>query len=320
MEQNIEIRIIDSYLNLSENYWTELGQFYSTILKCSTCEANQHIKLFGYEKMYAVKWYELLAYSKNKLVGFMRVLRNPDSVTEWYTCDLHVLDGYKQQGIATKMYNEAINIILEYDAAERIITSISCSNAPSIVLHEKLGFHNTRKKSVFADFQFEEDETLYEFWLINKYPVKNTETHLKILLPMWIEYIYETGKGGSEAQLKIELQKRISNSMNNDNIYIDLIFSGNNAIGFICYEITDGIKNLIPSGYGYIKDIYIKPTWRKRYIAQQFVLDICKFFKEKECEKVYLTPYVKSIEFWTRQEFSISGLNDPDQMIWIYIK
>jgi ribosomal protein S18 acetylase RimI-like enzyme len=320
MEENIEIKIIDSYLNLSEDYWTELGQFYSSILKCSTYEAIQSIKLFSFEKEFAVKWYELLAYSQEKVVGFMRVLRNPDRVTEWYTGDVHVLVGYKKQGIATKMYSKAIDIILEYEAAERIITSISCRNVPSIALHEKLGFHNTKMKSVFANFLFDEDDTLHERWLMNKYPVKDMEIHHKILLPMWIEYMFEIGEGGSESELMIELQKRINISIKNDYIYFDIIFSGNNAIGFIFYSIDGGIKDLIPPGYGYIMEIYIQPSWRKRYIAHQLALDICKFYKENGCEKVYLTPHEQSTEFWSKQGFTNSGLKDPDNNMCIYIK
>lgn len=83
---NIEFKIADSYLNIGDDYWDELGAFYAeNVWKLAPDECTKRVKLCfsSFEYEFAVKWYEISAMSKGKLVGFMRAMRDPDDDTRW---------------------------------------------------------------------------------------------------------------------------------------------------------------------------------------------------------------------------------------------
>ena len=57
----------------------------------------------------AVKWIALEARNDAGLAGFMHIIRHPDKPYEWYFCDVHTIELYRRQGIATALYKEAMN-------------------------------------------------------------------------------------------------------------------------------------------------------------------------------------------------------------------
>lgn len=69
MDKHFEIKIFDSCKNLPKNNWTE--------------------QIIAYEKAFAVKWYAIFTFDGKEIVGFLRLLRNPDDVCQWYICDVH---------------------------------------------------------------------------------------------------------------------------------------------------------------------------------------------------------------------------------------
>jgi ribosomal protein S18 acetylase RimI-like enzyme len=233
---------------------------------------------------------------------------------------VHTIEKYRRTGVATRMYTAAFNLIKEYYKASSITVSISASNKASICLHNKLGFRNTSKVSVFADFIFEADETMYSIWLSRLHPAKNTTIHLNLLHPMWIEYMHEIGEIASVQELERGLISRICLSEEQEQIFFDIIWSGNNAIGFAFYSIDGGIKNLIPPGYGYIMEFYLIEQWRNRGIASNTIFDICNNLKMLGCPKIYLTSIPQSERFWLNVGFYNCGLIDPDNNLPILIK
>lgn len=74
----------------------------------------------------------------------------------------------------------------------------------------------------------------------------------------------------------IPTQDRINLSENNEHIFFDIIWSGNDAIGFVFYSVDGGTKNVVPSGCGNIMELYLLEQWRKRGIDSGIVADICK--------------------------------------------
>lgn len=301
MNKTYELRVYDSLEYLPSNCWKKES-------------------IVDFEKTFAVKWYIIFAYDGESIIGSLRILRNPDDISNWYICEVHTLEQYRRIGIATKMYTVAFNLIKEYFAASSITVSISASNKASICLHNKLGFRNTSNVSMFADFCFEADETMYSLWLAQCYPAKNTPVHLDLLRPMWINYMNEIEEHDSEEELVNGLQTRIRLSENQEQIFFEIIWSGDTAIGFAFYSVDGGIQNLIPAGYGYIMEFYLLNQWRKRGIGANVVSDICNKLKGLGCPKVYLTTIVQSERFWTNTGFNNSGLIDPDNGLPILIK
>lgn len=300
MDRHIEIKIYDSCCDLPECRWKGM--------------------IVDFEKEFAVKTYAVFAYIQDEMVGFMRVLRNPDNVCEWYTCDVHVSVGYRRQGIAIFMYEKAIEVVSEYYRATNIMASISAMNTASVQLHEKIGFIPSGIKSRFAHNIFEEDETMYYYWLAKLYPAKNVPVHIEKLFPMWKKYMIEIGEADSDIKLLDALKSRINLSEVHDNIFFEIIWSGNNVIGFAFYSIDGGIKDAIPSGYGYIMEFFILPEWRNKYIGSRCVKNICEKLKNRGCPQVYLTSVPASEEFWRKNKFVKSDLIDLDNQLFIWLK
>ena len=300
MNRDIEIKVFDSCNNLPDSVWSEMTR--------------------ELEKEFAVKWYVIFAYSRDEIVGFMRILRNPDNVCQWYIGDVYVCEEARRRGIAKQMYDEAIELINQYHQAADIITSVSAKNKASIALHKKLGFYDSEIKSKFLDFQFEDDETIYHYWLSKYYPAKNVPIHIEMLFPMWKKYMIEIGEEETDDDLLNGLVARINIANSNENVYFDMIWSGNIAIGFAFYSVDGGIKGVIPPGYGYIMELYIEDSWRRRCIGTGGVKHVCERLNKAGCEKVYLTSIPKSECFWTNSVFVKTDLLDPDNLLNILIR
>lgn len=301
MNRQIEIKIYDTWDNLPACRWKET--------------------IVDFEKEFAVKQYAIFAYVENEIVGFMRVLRNPDDVCEWYTCDVHVGDSCRRKGIATLMYKKTIEIVAEYERATKIITSISASNVASIKLHKKIGFIDTGITSSFADYTFEKDETKYCYWLEAKlFPARNVPIHMERLFPMWKAYMIEIGEKYTDEDLRNGLINRLNISQSHENIFFELMWCGNDMVGFVFYAVDGGIRDVIPSECGYIMELFITPQWRRQKIGVRCIRKVVEKLKKKGCPKIYLTSVETSEEFWEKSGFIKSDLIDPDDKKSIYIK
>ena len=162
--EEINIVIHNSLSSLEDNPW------------------RQRTEMLEYEL--AVKWFALTAHKEDKLVGFMHMIRHPERDYEWYCCDVHTIDPYKRQGIATAVYQKASELLLRYDKACRMTASVSSANLPCVKLHEKLGFYNTHEAPCFIDLNFGSDETIYEHYFAQEFPARNLPIHREILSKM----------------------------------------------------------------------------------------------------------------------------------------
>ncbi len=151
-------------------------------------------------------------------------------------------------------------------------------------------------------------------------PAKNVPIHIEMLFPMWKKYMIEIGEEETDDDLLNGLVARINIASSNENVYFDMIWSGNNAIGFAFYSIDGSIKGVIPQGYGYIMEFYIEDSWRRRCMGTSCIKHICEQLKKSGCEKIYLTSIPESEYFWKHCGFVKTDLLDPDNELNIWIK
>lgn len=181
--------ILDSHKKLGAGKRKALKEFFCIVKQLDEEGARQQVEFCEwYEHEYAVKWLEAVAYDGNKVVGYLRCLRNKDICEEWFIGDIHVLGEYRKRHIASKLMKKTINEVMEYGAAERIISSIDKNNYKSIGLHNKLGFFDTMKECHFEPFFFDTNETMYQLDLIQNWPVINMEESIRLLTEVWKEY------------------------------------------------------------------------------------------------------------------------------------
>lgn len=229
---DIEIKVEDSYLNTDAAYWERLGEFYSqNVWNLTPEEAAERVQLCfsSFEYEYAVKWFEISAYSKNRLVGFMRVMRDPENDTRWFFADVHTAKKHRHKGIATQMYEAAIGLVSRYEAAKTITASVSPSNENSVKLHQKMGFVDTGRFPCFADFEFE-DETEYEYLVLNRYPAIDGPVHRRILYRLMKQYM--KSQGMSEGKPSDRVKAMFKEAKENEKVIFDIIWNGNDPAGF----------------------------------------------------------------------------------------
>lgn len=150
--------------------------------------------------------------------------------------------------------------------------------------------------------------------------VRNVPVDIEMLFPMWKKYMIEIGEEESDEDLRNGLVARINIANSNENVYFDMIWSGNNAIGFEFYSVDGGIKGVIPPGYGYIMEFYVEESWRRKRIGTSCVKYICEQLNKSGCEKVYLTSIPESEYFWANSGFVKTNLIDPDNGLNIWIR
>lgn len=157
---NFEIRVDDSLYTLPDNPWKSVTEWF--------------------EYNFAVKWYAVQVYKKSALAGFMHVFRYPDAENKWYFCDVHTMPEYQRKGVATMMYEKALELVSCYDRANTVIASVDPGNGASVALHKKHGFIRTGTKPDFPEMTFAPGEVLFEYCFAFVIPYKQNENDLRI--------------------------------------------------------------------------------------------------------------------------------------------
>lgn len=110
--------------------------------------------------------FTVTAFYGGRLIGKVNFLQNPESLANWYLGDLCVDDEYCRRGIASKMLRKGFERIKRTaNGGEYVYSYIEMDNAPSIVLHKKLGFTDTGEVRPFAELIFGDDETAWVKYL-----------------------------------------------------------------------------------------------------------------------------------------------------------
>lgn len=136
----MRISIVDTHRHMTAKRKEALCDFFREVKGLADDQAMEQVFFCDwYEKEYAVKWFEAIASVDGVIAGYLRCFRNPDVKEEWFIGDVHVRPDFRGRDIATKLYEKTIQTVKEYDAAERIISSVHKDNHKSIGLHKKNG-------------------------------------------------------------------------------------------------------------------------------------------------------------------------------------
>ena len=237
----LKVVIIDSHRNMSKSRREKLAEFFSDVKGMSIEDALQQVEFCEwFEKENAVKWFETMALDGSLIVGYLRCMRNPKDVTQWFIGDVHVKKEYRGQGIASRMYQKTIDTVQEFEAAECIIASVHPDNIRSVGLHKKMGFKNTGHICRFPNFWFDEKETEYRKILYRFLPVPAEDFSTEKLLPLWIKYTIPKGEKRDEDSERKKLQKILEQAQNGE-CEFESIWCGNRLVGFR-FNIGDGEK------------------------------------------------------------------------------
>ena len=237
--------ITETHRNMSKAKRKALEQFFREVkgipadIDCS-CQIDF---CTDYERQFAVKWFEVLSWDEGKIVGYLRCMRDPESVTRWYVGDVHVRKAYWQQGVATQMYAELFAVLQDYDSTEKVVVAIHKDNVKSIGLHTKLGFRDTKEPCVFADFYAAPDETCYEKLLFSVMaPPRDVEVGVKYILPVWTEWKKECGAWSCEEEAKSSLIEVLKKAQDGA-VRFEVIWNGMNLCGFRFNDGTEHVYN-----------------------------------------------------------------------------
>jgi len=228
-------KIKDSHLNMTKKTEDALTNFFMEVKGLGEENAREQVHFCDwFEKEHAVKWFEVIVWQEKIVVGYLRCLRNPLLATEWYIGDVHVRKAYRRQGIATHMYEKTIDAVMEFEAAERIRSSVHSDNGNSIKLHEKMGFQNTGRPCDFPTFYFDEKETEYCKVLYQYFPIpKKEERAVELLLPLYRRYLmknvlnYKEDEKAEEKTLRDYFEKASKGELT-----FEAIWCGNRLVGF----------------------------------------------------------------------------------------
>ena len=248
--------ILDSHRNMTQKRENSLKNFFEEVKGVSAEEAKKQVEFCDwYESEYAVKWFEVIvtvstftsdmSKSKNKktsernnvIAGYLRCFRNPDDIRQWYIGDVHVRKAYRQQGIATRMYEKVFKELERYEAAENVISAVRRDNEKSIGLHKKMGFFDTGKPCEFASFFVDEDETKYQKMLYRDLPVPadaSVDKVTEIMFPLWKEYLNKSDKYTNDKKATADLKKLLQQNRSGELSFTG-IWCGNRLVGF-CYD------------------------------------------------------------------------------------
>lgn len=226
--------IIDSHRKMSPGRKRALMEFFREVKQVLEEEAWKQVDFCTwYETEYAVKWFEVIAFDGSIPVGYLRCFRNPKDEKQWYIGDVHVRNGYKHQGIATKMYGKTFKELERYEATENVISAVRKDNEKSKGLHKKMGFVDTGETCEFASFFVDENETKYRKMLYRYLPLPEelkVDEAVRIMLPVWQSCAKESEKRKSKKKLKEELESLIRGALSGEDS-LETIWCGNRLVG-----------------------------------------------------------------------------------------
>ena len=218
-----------------------------------------------FEKSYAVKWYAILVYEDEELVGFMHVFRHPEQTGLWCFSDVHTKAEYRKRQIATKMYESALKLVKQYDKAYCVMASVHPENIASLKLHQKFGFVDSHKKSEFGDFVFEPKETMHFCYFVSIFPSINNEMIKTQLYPLWKMYSQEFQKNVNDESVEQAVNEMLLQTEKEESIQFDRIWAGDNLIGFIRHSCDKENAREGIFQKDKVMDCYILPAWRKNW-------------------------------------------------------
>ena len=189
--ERITYRYLETHKNMSSKTRDALMDFFCRVKGQNETEAYAQVEFCYecFEKIHAVKWFEVVAWCKGAVVGYLMCLRNPENVTNWYVGEIHVAPEFKRRGIATGMYEKVIDALCEYDFAKTLCASIHPGNTASIALHKSMGFTDSGVPTTFPGLMVDEDETEYRYTIYKSLKIPYADAAQKVIKPLWDVYV-----------------------------------------------------------------------------------------------------------------------------------
>lgn len=191
--ERITYRVTDTHKNMSRKTRAALEEFFCLVKGQNDSEAATQVDFVYecFEKIYAVKWFEVTAWCKGKVVGYLMCLRNPEDVSNWYAGEIHVAPEFKRRKIASKMYEKVTDTLSEYDLAKTLCASVHPGNKASIGLHKSVGFKDSGLHTAFPGLMVDDDETEYICKLYKTLKIPYADAAQKVIKPVWDRYVKE---------------------------------------------------------------------------------------------------------------------------------
>ena len=122
------------------------------------------MKHWGVPETHTGRWFSIVAYKNNKVIGMVNFMQNPDNPLNWYLGDLFVDMQERRKKIASKMIKKGIEIISsKASGGEFVYAYIEKDNIASRNLHSSLAFKDLDRLEPFDEFIFDENETTWVY-------------------------------------------------------------------------------------------------------------------------------------------------------------
>ncbi|MCL2772837.1 MAG: GNAT family N-acetyltransferase [Oscillospiraceae bacterium] len=157
----IDYIIYDDIKDIADEIFEKIAKFRWNIDDEKLNKTVKWMKQNNFGENFETKWFYVIAYSNNEIVGFIYFMKDKQNMFRWYLGDLSVNELYQRQGIAANLIQNGIEKIKNYQGTI-LHTYIEKDNIPSIKLHEKLGFYHCLTFLPFMDMIFDENITMYE--------------------------------------------------------------------------------------------------------------------------------------------------------------
>jgi len=232
-KERITYKVIESHRNLSLKTREALETFFCHVKGQNEEEAASQVDFCYecFEKIHAVKWFEVTAWCKGTVVGYLMCLRNPEDVSNWYVGEIHVAPEFMRRGIATRMYEKVIDTLGDYDLAKILCASIHPGNVASIGLHKKVGFKDSGLHTSFPGLMVDEDETEYIYKLFKFLKIPYADAAQKVIKPVWDKYVSENKENLHIKKTNAFFREILEEAERGKNDF-RAIFFGNDIAGF----------------------------------------------------------------------------------------
>ena len=157
----IDYIIYNDMKDISNEVFEKIAKFRWNTTDEKLNQTVKWMKQNHFGENFETKWFYIIAYSNNEIVGFIYFMREKQNDFRWYLGDLSVNELYQRHGIASNLIQNGIKKI-KNECGTILHTYIEKNNIPSIKLHEKLGFQHCLELLPFMDLIFDENMEMYE--------------------------------------------------------------------------------------------------------------------------------------------------------------
>ena len=101
-----------------------------------------------------------------------------------------------------------------------------------------------------------------------------------------------------------QLYENIRTELDLSHIFVHLLLAWQLPVGF-CISLLDTEDRplCIRPGYGFIRDYYIRPSFRRQALGTAFFHQLCEYYRSLHAKGIYLLSSPDTFPFWTSLGF-----------------